>query len=90
MRLNLSFSKFIIKPFLATIMMAICSYATYLIFQDIVAERIATAIALVSAVIVYILALLVLRVLTKEDINMLPYGSKIYDLLYKSGIYNEK
>lgn len=71
-------------------MMAICSYANYLIFQDIVAERIATAIALVSAVIVYILALLVLRVLTKEDINMLPYGLKIYDLLYKSGIYNEK
>ena len=89
-KLNLSLSKFIIKPVLATVMMSICSYATYLVLQSIIAERLATAISLCVAVIVYILALLVLRALQKEDINMLPYGMKIYSGLCKLGIYSEK
>ena len=88
-KLNLGFSKFILKPVIATIMMAICSYATYLLLADIIVERLATVIAMGVAVIVYALALIVLRILTKEDIFMLPYGQKIYKILCKLGLYKE-
>ena len=88
-KLNLGFSKFILKPVIATIMMAICSYAVYLLLADIMAERMATLIALFMAVIIYALALAVLRILTKEDIYMLPHGQKVYKILCKLGLYKE-
>ena len=77
------------KPVIATIMMAICSYAVYLLLADIIAERMATLIALFMAVIIYALALAVLRILTKEDIYMLPHGQKVYKILCKLGLYKE-
>ena len=89
-KLNIGISKFIIKPIFATIMMSICSYALYMVLQGIIAERLATAIALCVAVIIYVLALAVLRVLSKEDIIMLPKGQKIYNALCKVGLYSDK
>lgn len=88
--LKLSFSKMVIKPLLASGMMAIVSYGTYMILSGIIAPRMATIIALVVAVIVYVLSILVLRVFNEEDIQMLPYGTKIYGILLKLGIYKQK
>ena len=88
-KLNLGLGKFFIKPVICTIMMAICSYALYMFLNNIIAERIASAISMIFAVIIYILALLAVRVLNKEDILMLPYGQKIYNLLVKLRIYKE-
>ena len=89
-KLNLGFTKFILKPFLATIMMAICSYAIYIVLQGYISERLATAIALVLAILVYMLAVITLKIFNKEDILMLPYGKKIYNVLCKFGFYREK
>ena len=89
-KLNLSIGKFIIKPIFACIMMTICSYALYLVLDVFLVERIATAISLMSAVVVYILSLLALKIFTKEDILTLPYGQKIYTILCKMGLYHEK
>lgn len=88
-KLNLGFSKFFIKPVICTIMMAICSYALYMFLNEIITERMASAISMIFAVIIYILALLAVRVLNREDILMLPYGQKIYNLLVKLRIYKE-
>lgn len=89
MKLNLKFSKFIFKPIIATIMMSICSWFVYINLQGIIAERMATMIALIVAVIIYVLALIVLRIFTKEEIYMIPYGTKIYRLLVKLKIYKD-
>lgn len=88
-KLDLSFSKFVLKPLIATIMMAVCSYFTYIILKGIIAEKLATIIALGIAVIIYILAVLSLKILKKEDIYMIPYGQKIYKILEKIGIYKK-
>lgn len=87
--LNLSFDKFVLKPIIATAMMSIVSYAAYylLLTSRILPENIDIIIALIVAVIVYVVAILVLKVLTKEDIHMMPQGSKIYGLLQKIGVY---
>ena len=82
-KLDLGFSKFIIKPLLATFIMAICSYALFIILNNIMAEKIATLIALAFAVIIYAIAIIVLKIFTKEEIYMIPYGQKIYKVLEK-------
>ena len=90
MKMDLTFSKFILKPALATAMMGICSYFSYTVLSGIIAEKMATIIALAIAVIIYLLAVMVLGILSKEDIYMIPYGQKIYAFLEKIGVYKEK
>ena len=112
-KLNLSFVKLVIKPVIATAMMAIVSYVIYtllinanlevIIFnlsqtvpellkgifvklsQNI--DRVVTILALIIAVIVYALSVVALKVFNKEEIMMIPYGTKIYTMLMKMGIY---
>jgi stage V sporulation protein B len=89
MKLDLPFSKFVVKPFLATIIMAVCSYAVYFVLGGINAGRMVTIIAIAVAIIIYILAVIVLKIFTKEEILMIPYGDKLYKLLKKLKIYEE-
>lgn len=88
--LKLKFSKMIVKPIIASAMMAVVSYGTYILLNGIISQNMATIIALIVAVIVYVLSILVLRIFNEEDILMLPYGQKIYEVLVKVGIYKEK
>ena len=89
MKLDLKITKAIIKPIIATVMMAVCSYFIYIKLCIIIPERISTVIALIMAVIIYMLAVIVLKIFTKEDIYMIPYGQKIYKILTKMKIYKE-
>ena len=87
MKLGLSFSKFIVKPLSASAMMAICSYGVYLLLGGINAGKMATIIAIIVAVIVYVLSVFVLKILDKEEIKMIPYGYKLNKILEKIGLY---
>ena len=87
-KLDLGFVKFVVKPILATFIMAVCSYVIYINLAVVINAQIATIIALLSAVIIYLIAMIALKVFTKEDINMLPYGKRIYSILTKLGIYS--
>ena len=86
-KLKLGFRRFVIKPILATIIMAICSYFIYSLLLGIIAEKLATIIAISSAIIIYALAVVVLHVFTKQEIKMLPAGNKICMILEKLKIY---
>lgn len=86
-KLNLPFKKFILKPALATGIMAVCSYTMFLIVNSIIPGNGATIIAMLFAVIIYVLSVVVLKIYNKEDIYMLPKGEKIYKLLEKIKLY---
>ena len=86
-KLNLTFSKFVIKPILATTIMGICSYFIYSTLSGIIVERLATIIAIVVAVIIYVLAVIILKIFTKEELKMMPLGNKITTFLEKLKIY---
>ena len=86
-KLNLTFSKFVIKPIIATAIMGICSYFIYSILSGIIIERLATIIAIVVAVIIYALAVVILKIFTKEEFKMMPAGDKIVKILEKFKIY---
>ena len=86
-KLDLPFKKFVVKPAIATAIMGICSYTAYLLLRGIISGRLATIVSILFAVIVYVLAVLALKIYNKEDIYMLPRGEKIYNILEKLKIY---
>lgn len=90
MNIKFGILKYLIKPIIATFIMAVCSYAIYLGINCIISEKIATIISIGLAILIYVLAIIALKIFTKEEIFMIPYGQKIYKLLEKFGIYKEK
>ena len=46
--------------------------------------------SILCGVIIYILAVFLLKILKKEDILMIPFGTKIYPILVKLKIYKEE
>ncbi len=67
--------------------MGICSYFVFNVLNGIIIEEMATIIAIIIAVIIYLLAVIALKIFSKEDILMIPYGTKIYKILEKLKIY---
>ena len=86
-KLNVPISKILIKPLIAVTIMGICSYFSYSVLIGIIAKKLATIIAMVFAVIIYGLAIVTLKVFSKEEILQLPSGNRIYGLLRKLKIY---
>ena len=86
-KLNLTFSKFVLNPVISTAIMGICSYFTYLALKGIIVERLATIIAIMVAVVIYSLAIVALKVFTKDEFKMMPTGDKIVKFLEKIKIY---
>lgn len=87
-KINTGIIKFVIKPLLASAIMAIISYGLYINIINILGAKLSTIIAIIVAVIAYGLSVATLKILTKEEILMLPLGNKIYKILNKMKIYN--
>ena len=86
-KLDLSFSKFVIKPVLATVIMGICSYFVYLTLSGIIVAKLATIVAILFAVVIYALAIIALKVFSKEEMLIMPYGDKLVKIFEKLKIY---
>ena len=82
-KLNLTFSKFVLKPAIATTIMGICSYFSYVVLKGIIVERLATILAIIIATIIVV----ALRIFTKDEFKMMPAGDKIVRILEKFKIY---
>lgn len=89
-KLNLNFVKFILKPVIATIAMCVCSYYLYTILLGIISAKLATILAIIIAVIIYLVMIVILKIFDEDEIMMIPYGTKIYKILKKLGIYGKE
>ena len=89
-KINLSFSKFVLKPIFATLIMAICSYFVYTKLLDfgILSQNLVTIISLGVAVCIYGIAIIVLKIFTKDEIEKMPLGDKLGKVLTKLRIYS--
>ena len=98
-KVNFSCVKCIIKPIIATIIMVICSWFVYINLGNSIpntimtinlnAQRIVTILSLTTAIVIYGICIIILKVFTKEEICMLPCGEKIYKMFYKLKIYKK-
>ena len=86
-KLNLTASKFVVKPVIATAIMGICSYFIYESILSSVGMKIATIIAILAAILIYAIAAIVLKIFKKEEILQMPAGNKLYKILEKLKIY---
>ena len=88
--LNLDVKKGILKPILATIIMCIGSYLVYMLINPHLPGKLATILAILVAMLIYVIAVIGLKIFTKEELYMLPYGEKIYKLLQSIGVYKKE
>ena len=86
-KIKFKFTKFYGKPLLATIIMSVLSYGSYLLLNMFIPGRVATVIAILLAVIIYAIAVIALNILSEDEIKDLPKGDKIYNILAKIGVY---
>ena len=86
-KLNLSKRKFITKPILACTIMILGAYTTYTIAITNMPEKIATLVAMLLGVIIYMASIILLKIFSSEDMLMIPFGKKIYNFLKKLRLY---
>lgn len=72
-----------IKPFIGAVFSSITAFFTNMFFENLVPQKISTIIAILSAVIVYVIVLIILRTFTATEIKFLPKGEKIAKVLEK-------
>ena len=88
--MHIKFKTHIIKPVISAVGMGIIVYMGYNIMHMFLGNTISTLLAICLGAISYVLLILFTRTLSKEDIMMIPYGTKIYSILVKLKIYNEE
>lgn len=69
------------KPFVATAIMGAAAWAFNGLFSMVFSPKIAVAAAIILAGGIYLVCVVLLRILTKEDLQFLPKGDKIGRLL---------
>lgn len=88
-KLNLNFKDNIIKPIISALTMGVLVYLIDAGLSKVINANIATIIAILCGVLIYVVMILLTKSLKKEDILMIPFGSKVYPILVKLGIYKE-
>lgn len=87
--MHIKFKTHIIKPVISAVGMGIIVYMGYNIIHMFLGNTISTLLAICLGAISYVLLILFTKTLSKEDIMMIPYGTKIYSFLVKFKIYKE-
>ena len=85
--LKLDKKKFVFKPMLASIIMSVFAYTFYLVMITRINDKIVTLLSLLMCAIIYIVVLAILKIFSKEELFMIPFGQKIYYFLKKLGLY---
>lgn len=88
-KLKIPIKKFIIKPLACGIIMGLGVFFINKGLNLVVSQNISTIISIICGAIIYLVSIIVFKTLSKEDILMIPFGTKIYEFLVKFGIYKE-
>lgn len=70
--------KLIIKPVIATVTMIVLSWNIYEKLNLFASKNLNLVFALIVGVCIYIISIILLRILSKEEVLMLPYANKLY------------
>lgn len=73
-----------LKPFIASVICALAAVLSYRLFDAVIGGRTATLGAIVAAVVVYGAVLLLIKGISREDLELLPKGGKIARIMEKA------
>lgn len=82
-KIKINFYATTIKPLIGAIFSSIAAFFTNMLVGNFVPKKLSTIIAVLAAVIVYVIVLLILRTFTATEIKFLPKGEKIAKVLEK-------
>ena len=85
--MHIKFKKHVLKPVLSAIGMGLIVFGIHKLFSMVLGNTISTILAILTGAISYCVLILFTKTLTKDDIMMIPYGTKIYNILVKLRIY---
>lgn len=85
MGIRLQWSSVVIKPLMASLFCGMAALGSNMLLELVMPQRIAPVLACVMAGIIYLVALIMLKAFTREDLLMLPKGKKIVEVLEKHG-----
>ncbi len=77
------FVSILVKPLIAAIICGVAAYFSEILFDVFLPQRIATLLAIAAAIVVYAVALLLIRAIKRDDILQMPKGNKIVKVLEK-------
>lgn len=80
-----NFVQVYLKPLIASIACAAVAFLSYKVLCNFISFRLAVVAAVLAAVIVYCIMIIALRVLHKDDFEIIPKGQKLYSILHKAG-----
>ena len=90
-KLNITLVKFVIKPVFATFIMCITSYYLHVVLIYFsVSEIIATTLSILFAMTIYLKTVALLKIFTREELQKIPYGNRIYKRLESLGVYKKE
>lgn len=72
-----NFMSVFIKPLLASGLCVIAAYVVQILAAKFISDKLATCIAIVVAGVIYVIALLCIKAINRDDVLMLPKGQKI-------------
>lgn len=81
--ISLKIFKFLVKPLVASLIMATCSYFLYVKLYFYIPQKILLITSLLLGIIIYIVSIFLLKILSKEEVFMIPYGQKLYKRVKK-------
>lgn len=76
-----SFLRAILKPFIASAVMAAAAWASYGLFHRFLGNALSTLGGIGVGVVVYVILILALRAISRDDLALMPKGDKIAKLL---------
>ena len=85
--MHIKFKTHILKPIISALGMGLVVFLGYKLFNSFFGNIFSTIISIILGAISYCVLILFTKTLTKEDIMMIPYGTKIYGILVRIGIY---
>jgi len=89
LRLKFEFGRMIVSPIAAGLLMGGSVYLINMWLSGIMSNSISTILSIICGGIIYVLALFLGKILQKEDILMIPFGTRLYPLLVKLRIYRD-
>jgi len=79
-----SVRKTFMKPFIASAIMAVCAILSYMLLSNVLhSSKVAVLAAIIIAFAIYLVLVLVFKTLTREDVLLLPKGTKLYEGMKK-------
>lgn len=87
--LELRFGHHVLRPALCSIAMGAVVFGVHRLLDVFVGNAIATAVAIVIGVVLYLVFIVGARIFTKEELLSLPGGTRLAGLLTKLGVYRK-